>query len=165
MTRIARNFVLLLVTATSSFLYLRNRSARAQRQLATFALSPTPGKKALLVTYFENESNGSDLDWLREGLADMLIADLSRAPKLTVLSRQQLYLLIERSGHKQTARLQLDEALEMARKSQADVIVLGSFAQLGEKIRINVQIHDGQRSITNNREFHRGPIGSDSFPS
>lgn len=135
--------VLLLVTSTSAFFYLRNRSALGQRQFATLALSPTPGKKALLVTYFENESNSPDLDWLREGLADMLIADLSRAPKLTVLSRQQLYLLIERSGHKQSARLQLDEALEMAHKSQADVIVLGSFARLGEKIRINVQIHDG----------------------
>lgn len=135
---------LALVTATASFFYLRHRSALAQRQLATVSLPPAPGKKALVVMYFENQSNSPDLDWLREGLADMLIADLSRAQKLTVLSRQQLYLLIERSGHKQTDKLQLDEALEIAHKSQADVIVLGSFARLGEKIRIDVQLHDAR---------------------
>jgi tetratricopeptide (TPR) repeat protein/DNA-binding winged helix-turn-helix (wHTH) protein len=136
--------LLILVGVSGLTFYLRHKASQAQRQLATVALSPAAGKKAIAVMYFENQSNNAELDWLREGLPDMLIANLSRSQKLTVLSRQQLYLLLERTDHKQTDKLQLDDALEIARKSRADVIALGSFAKLGQKIRIDVQLHDAR---------------------
>lgn len=50
--------------------------------------------------YFENQSNNPELEWLREGLADMFITDLSRLEKLTVLSRRQLHLLLERYSYR-----------------------------------------------------------------
>jgi TolB-like protein len=48
--------------------------------------------------YFENQSAKPALNWLSEGLADMFITDLARFEKLTVLSRQQLHLLLKRSA-------------------------------------------------------------------
>ena len=101
----------------------------------------------MTVMFFDNQSHSADLDWLREGLPDMLIAGLSRSQKLNVLSRQQLSLLFQRSGSKQTDKLQWDEALELARKSRAEVMVLGNFARIGEKVRIDVQIHDVRDEI------------------
>jgi tetratricopeptide (TPR) repeat protein/DNA-binding winged helix-turn-helix (wHTH) protein len=134
--------VLLVVGVLTTFLLIR--SDRRSAQLAELTLPTLPGRKPLAVMYFENQSGSADLDWLREGLADMLITNLSRSKRLNVLSRQQLYLLLERGGHRQTEAIRLDDALEIARKTRAEVVVLGSFARLGEKIRIDVNLHNAQ---------------------
>jgi tetratricopeptide (TPR) repeat protein len=49
---------------------------------------------------------------------------------------------MERSGHKPQKSLRLDEALDIARKSHAEDVLLGSFLALGEKILINVRLFD-----------------------
>ncbi len=113
-----------------------------ERPLAEATLPRVPGKKPVAVLHFENQSGDRELNWLREGLADMLITNFSRSKKLTVLSRHQLHLLLERSRGDLTAAIRLDEALDISRRSQAEVVLLGSFAKLGEKIRIDAKLHD-----------------------
>jgi tetratricopeptide (TPR) repeat protein len=116
------------------------------RHFATPPLDVTlprvPGRKALAVMYFENQSAKPDLNWLSEGLADMFITDLAHFDRLTVLSRQQLHLLLKRSGHQPSDGIHLDEALDIARKSHAEAVLLGSFMALGEKTLINVRLFD-----------------------
>ena len=103
-------------------------------------LPEVPGRKALAVMYFENQSAKPNLNWLSEGLADMFITDLARFDKLTVLSREQLHLLLERSGHERQNGIRLDDALDIARKSHAEALLLGSFLTLGEKIVVNTRL-------------------------
>ena len=112
--------------------------------LAEVALPQVPGKNPVAVMYFDNQSDSRDFDWLREGLADMIITDLSRSEKLSLLSRHQLHLLLERIGHREGEKIRLDEALDVAHRSQAKIVILGSFAILGEQIRIEVQLHDAR---------------------
>jgi tetratricopeptide (TPR) repeat protein len=107
-------------------------------------LPQVAGKKTVAVMYFENLSGSRELDWLREGLADMLITDLSRSTKLTVLGRQQLYLCLERIGRNRGNQIQLDDALQIAQASRADVVVLGSFASVSDAIHVSVQIYDAR---------------------
>jgi len=135
--------VLVLGFATASAIYFRQRS-QSSRQLADVTLTPTAGKRPIAVMYFDNQSGDADLNWLREGLADMIITDLSRSSKLVVLSRQQLQVLLDRIGHRESEKIQLDKALDIARRTQASIVVLGSFARLGEQIRIDVQLHDAR---------------------
>ena len=101
-----------------------------------------PGHKTLAVMYFENQSANPNLNWLSEGLADMFITDLARFDKLTVLSREQLHLLLDRSGQKPQNGIHLDDALDVARKSHAEALLLGSFLTLGEKILINTRVFE-----------------------
>ena len=103
------------------------------RQSVELMLPQAPGKKALAVMYFENQSSRPDLNWLSEGLADMFIADLAHFDRLTVLSRQQLHLLLARIGSRYGNGTQLDGALAIARKSHAQDVLLGSFGALGDK--------------------------------
>src|SRR5438876_11558946 len=81
------------------------RTAAGQQE--ALPLPRVPGKKALAVMFFENQSANADFDLLREGLADMLITDLARYDKLTVLSRQQLHMLLERIGYKPREKTRL----------------------------------------------------------
>lgn len=122
--------------------YIRNRQVENQARMADVSLQQLPGRKTVAVMYFDNQSESDDLDWLREGLADMIITNLSRSDKLSLLSRQQLHLLLERIGHRENEKIRLNEATEVARRSQARIVVLGSFARLGDQIRIDVHLHD-----------------------
>ena len=122
--------------------YLILKPRPSGRQAVEIALPRVAGKKALAVMYFENQSQSADLDWLREGLADMLITDLSRSAQLNVLGRQQLHLLLERMGHDPESNVRLDEALDVARHVQAEVVALGSFARLDGRVRVEVELYD-----------------------
>jgi tetratricopeptide (TPR) repeat protein/DNA-binding winged helix-turn-helix (wHTH) protein len=136
--------VILVAAIIYSAAYLRQKLAGNAKPVTEVSLPQVPGKKPVAVMYFDNQSGSRDLDWLREGLADMIITDLSRSEKLSLLSRQQLHLLLERIGHNENEKIRLDEALDVARRSQAKIVVLGSFARLGEQIRIDVQLHDAR---------------------
>src|SRR5215813_3845768 len=122
------------------FVAIRSRND----SLARVTLPQDPNKQTVAVMFFDNESGAADIDWLREGLADMIITDLSRSKNLTVLSRQQLHVLLERIGNRGTGKIGLDDALNIAQQSQARIVILGSFVKLGERIRIDVHLHDAR---------------------
>lgn len=96
-----------------------------------------PIARSLVVGWFENRSGSKHLDWLREGLPDMLITDLSQTRGFSVLSRQQLRSLLAR-----TRGSGREAELELARKTKADALLAGSFTTLGERLRIDVQVQD-----------------------
>jgi tetratricopeptide (TPR) repeat protein/DNA-binding winged helix-turn-helix (wHTH) protein len=111
---------------------------------AETALPHVAGKKPIAIMYFENESPRREFDWLREGLTDMLITDLARSDNLVVLSRQQLHILLDHIGHKPTENIRIEEALEIARRSHAEDVVIGHFAVLGNEVRLDVQVQDAR---------------------
>jgi tetratricopeptide (TPR) repeat protein/DNA-binding winged helix-turn-helix (wHTH) protein/TolB-like protein len=131
------------LAATAALAYsARTRWSAGERVAADVVLPEVAGRRAVAVMYFENQSSDPELDWLREGLADMLITTLSNSKRATVLSRGQLHLLLERAGHADGEAIGLDEALAVARKSHADVLVSGSYGSLGGRVRIDVRLHD-----------------------
>ena len=76
--------------------------------------SPEPNRRRLAVMFLENQSRTPELDWLREGLADMLVTGLSRSKGLAVVDRQQLELLLDRVGHPRGTPIDLAEAITVA---------------------------------------------------
>lgn len=133
---------LLFFTVAVSLVVFLDQNARREQNAADTTLPQIAGKKSLAVMYFENQTGGGELDWMREGLADMLITNLSRSNKINVLSRQQLHLLLERSGFQADSEIPFEQTIDFARKSRAEYFVTGSFAKAGEKIRIDAQLHD-----------------------
>ena len=109
-------------------------------------LPRVPGRKALAVMYFENQSAKPTLNWLSEGLADMFITDLARFDKLTVLSRQQLHLLLTRSAQRTATNLRTGFTWTMRwilrARAMPTALLLGSFQTLGEKILINTRLFE-----------------------
>lgn len=129
------------VLAASLSIYLAQSLKRLDPPADT-ALPQIPGKKAIVVTYFENRSRTADLNWLREGLADMLIADFARSPELTVLNREQLRALLDALGYDAAEKVGREHALYIGQRSRADVVVHGGFARLDENVAVNVQLYD-----------------------
>ncbi len=122
------------------------------------AVERVAGKKALAVMFFENESGRPELNWLCEGLPDMLITNLSRSNQFTLLSRRQLRTLLERGSYDPSSPIRLADALEIGRRSRADAVVLGGFMAFGDQIRISAQLREvssgrllGTEQLTANR--------------
>jgi tetratricopeptide (TPR) repeat protein/DNA-binding winged helix-turn-helix (wHTH) protein len=131
--------ILFLTAILASAFYFGASSSESST--AAVVLPQAPGKQTIAVMYFENQSGAAEFDWLREGLADMLITNLSRSGKLTILSRGQLRLLFERTNRNPLNKINLDAALEIARKAQAESVITGSFACIGQTVRIDAQLH------------------------
>ena len=110
------SLLVVLLAALGLSLAAWQRTRQTNSVAAEPALPQMPGKKSLLVMRFENRSGDAEFAWLREGLADMLITNLSRSNKLFVLSRQQFELLLSRTGRDRDGAFQLAEALNVAQK-------------------------------------------------
>ena len=136
--------ILFFVVVVSLLGFLGNSAWQNRQNAADITLPQIAGKKSLAVMYFENQTGGAELDWMREGLADMLITNLSRSNKINVLSRQQFHLLLGRSGFQANGEIPFEQSINLARKSRAEHFITGSFAKAGEKIRIDVQLHDSK---------------------
>ena len=134
---------LALVTVLVAGVFVVRRRSSASSAL-NLTLPSEAGKRTVAVMYFDNGSSSADIDWLREGLADMLITDLARSKNLAILSREQLRVLLDRIGHKEADKITLDQALDVANRSQAKVVILGNFARLGDQIRVDVQLYDAR---------------------
>jgi DNA-binding winged helix-turn-helix (wHTH) protein/tetratricopeptide (TPR) repeat protein len=106
----------------------------------TAGLDPTPGRPGIAVMFLDNQSHTEDIDWMRQGLAEMLITGLSRSDQVSVLGRKHLLTLLGRVNHPVDQEIPLDVAREVARRSRASYLLMGSFARLGEKTRIDVRI-------------------------
>ncbi|MBS1797443.1 MAG: tetratricopeptide repeat protein [Acidobacteria bacterium] len=110
------------------------------RSSAEPALPELDGKTALAVMYFENRTGDPALDWMSEGIADMLITDLSRSRNLAVLSRDQLHLLLQRNELLEKNGGPSEKALAVLRRARAQRIVTGGFTRTGERIDLEVRI-------------------------
>lgn len=107
-------------------------------------LSGTEAGIRTAIIRFENRSGKPEMDWLRDGLADMLATSLSASPHITVITPQQLERALRRSP---IAPVRLEDALSAARQSGARAIVMGAFASLGDTVRLDTQIYDASSGL------------------
>jgi tetratricopeptide (TPR) repeat protein len=101
-----------------------------------------PGEPSVAVLYFDNLSGDQELDWLRSGLTDMLVTDLSQSPGLRVLSTDRLYQILADMRKLDERITSFEVVREVAEKAAADTVVRGSFARLGDTIRISMTIQE-----------------------
>src|SRR5688500_14139964 len=65
-----------------------------QGRRTTPAASPS-GRPAIAVLYFDNNTGDPSLDWIRTGLTDMMVTDLSQTPNIEVLGTDRLYQILQ----------------------------------------------------------------------
>ena len=102
----------------------------------------TSEKPSIAVLHFENLSGDPDLEWLRTGLNDMLVTDLSQSPELEVLGTDRLYQILDDMDQLHRGPLPTDSVQELARRASVDAVLRGSFAKAGESIRLSARLED-----------------------
>ena len=100
------------------------------------------GKPSVAVLYFENNTGNPQLDWLRTGLTDMLVTDLSQSPDVEVLGTDRLVQILTAMKRQDDRQISFDTVQELAKRAGVKSVVLGSYVKAGDTIRINVKLQE-----------------------
>ena len=110
------------------------------RSSATMSLATATS--TLVVFPLANETGQPDMDWLREGLSDMMIADLPHVDKWNVLSREKTHALLNDSNR--SGVLRPNQSLAIARSVSATDYVVGTISSAGTQNTINIEVRSGR---------------------
>jgi len=119
-------------------------AAAGYRMLTSAPPVATSSKPSLAVLHFDNLADDPELDWLRTGLTDMLVTDLSQSPELEVLGTDRLGQILDDMGGDPRVSLRADAVSELARRASVESVLRGSFAKAGDSIRISARLEDAE---------------------
>jgi tetratricopeptide (TPR) repeat protein/TolB-like protein/predicted Ser/Thr protein kinase len=124
------------------------------------SLSPD-GKPSVAVLYFENQTGDASLDWMRTGLTDMMVTDLSQDANIEVLGTDRLYQILDDLQRADDRVISADVVQQIAHRAGVDRVLLGSYIRAGDTIRINARLQEAGtgRIVTSERVEGVGEAG------
>ena len=126
------------------------------------AVAPS-GKPAVAVLYFENNTGDASLDWMRTGLADMLVTDLSQSTDFEVLGTDRVHQILQELRRSDDAVISADVVKAVADRAAVDTVLLGSYVKSGDVIRINARLQNAATGRVVTSERVEGPGASSLF--
>jgi eukaryotic-like serine/threonine-protein kinase len=122
-----------LLVGLAGFFFLRSRNPRSTGSLQ---------HKAVAVLYFNNLSQDQSLNWLNNGLTDMLTTNLAQVKGLDVISNERVMSAVQRAS-KDGKSLDPAQAQQVARDAGADAYVTGALLKIGPtQLRLDVRAQD-----------------------
>ncbi|HEY3196505.1 MAG TPA: CsgG/HfaB family protein, partial [Nitrospirales bacterium] len=97
------------------------------------------------VLNFEDRIHLPEFAWMRRGLADMLITDLSQAPGVKVVQRERLDDVMREQSLQAGGRVEEKSAVRIGRLTGATLMLLGSATRVGDILRLDAHLLDVER--------------------
>ena len=107
------------------------------------AVSPS-GKPSVAVLYFENNTGDASLDWMRTGLADMMVTDLSQSTSFEVLGTDRVVQIMQELHRQDDRAISADVVKAIAGRAAVDTVLIGSYVKAGDTIRISARLQEAQ---------------------
>jgi len=124
--------VIVIIAIGAGFWFVRGRSAHPG----------VSGHKAIAVLYFSNLSQDQSLNWLDNGLTDMLTTNLAQVKGLDVLSTERVLGAVQRAS-KDGKAMDPSQAQQVARDAGADAYITGALLKMGPtQLRLDVRAQD-----------------------
>ncbi|HUK54074.1 MAG TPA: protein kinase [Candidatus Binatia bacterium] len=99
------------------------------------------GGKAIAVVEIENLTQDPSLDWLGNGVVELLSTNLAQAKGLQVISSERVRGII-RERVKGEGKLPAGQAQEVAQAAHADLFVSGALLKVGEGLRLDLRVQE-----------------------
>jgi tetratricopeptide (TPR) repeat protein len=106
------------------------------------------GRPAVAVLYFDNNTGDPSLDWMRTGLTNMMVTDLSQSTNIEVLGTDRLQQILQELKRADDRVLSADGV---------DRVLVGSYVKAGETIRISARLQDARTGQIVSAERVEGP--------
>ena len=135
MPRSARLFALPIVVVILALALGPEGAPRAERAAAGKPVKPT-----IAVLYFDYGGKKAELEPLRDGLAQMLITDLSELGEIRVVERARLKAVLEEQKLAASGKVDAASAARLGKLLGARSLVLGSFFDLGGTLRVDARV-------------------------
>jgi serine/threonine protein kinase len=122
-----------LIIVIAGFWFVRGRTAH---------LAGSQAHKSIAVLYFSNLSQDQSLNWLDNGLTDMLTTNLAQVKGLDVLSTERVLGAVQRAS-KDGKAMDPAQAQQAARDAGADAYITGALLKMGPtQLRLDVRAQD-----------------------
>ena len=123
----------LIIAVVAGFWAFRGQTARP---------NATQQHKSVAVLYFTNLSQDPSLNWLDNGLTDMLTTNLAQVKGLDVLSTERVLSVVQRAS-KDGKSLDPAQAQQVARDAGAGAYITGALLKVGPtQLRLDVRVQD-----------------------
>jgi len=99
-------------------------------------------RMTLAVMYFTNRGAEGEWDWLRKGLADLLITDLASSDRLLLVERERMQAVLKELKVSESGAVDQAVALRAAQIARVDVALFGSYLVAGGEIEIEAHLID-----------------------
>ena len=103
---------------------------------------------ALAILPFRNASGDPSLDWLGPSLAEMLSTDVGQSASLRTISPDRVHQVLHDLRLTPDSSLDPNTLQRLAKFSNAQTVVWGSYAKFGDEIRIDAKLQDLARDRT-----------------
>ncbi len=97
---------------------------------------------SLAILPFRNASGDPSLDWLGPSLAEWLSTDVGQSSSLRIVSSERLHQILQDLRITADTNLDADTLRRLAEFSNAQTVIWGQYAKLGEQIRIDATLRD-----------------------
>ncbi len=123
------------------------------------------GRPSVAVLYFQNNTGSPQLDWLRTGLTDMVVTDLSQSTEMDVLSTDRLYQILVSLRRQNDQVMSFDTVRDVARLAGARHVLVGNYVKSGDTIRINVTLQEADSGRIVSAEHLEASGEANLFPT
>jgi tetratricopeptide (TPR) repeat protein len=103
---------------------------------------------SLAILPFRNASGDSSLDWLGPSLAEMLTTDVGQSASLRTVSADRIHQIIADLRLPSNSEFDPGTLKRVAEFSNAETLVWGQYAKVGDQIRIDATVQDMKRQRT-----------------
>ena len=101
-------------------------------------------KPSLAVPYFENNTGDENLEYLRSGLSEWIIIDLSQSKYINVLSGDKIFSILKKLNLLDAEKLSSEDLENIANQGRVDHILKGSFIKIGDNFVITAMLQKPQ---------------------
>ena len=104
--------------------------------------------RTLAIVPFTNATGSAEMEWLRSGLPDMLVTDLSQSKYVRPVPGERVFRVLEESGLDKQTRFD-EKALEaVSRLSHAESVLSGQFVESGGKLRLDLTLRKAGSGVS-----------------
>ena len=120
-------------------------------------------KPSVAVLYFDNSTGAADLEWLRTGITEMVVTDLSQSQDFEVVGTDRLYSALASLKRADDKTLSPEVISQLVDRIGVDHLVLGSYMKAGDSVRINLRLQEAKSGRIVTSERVDGPNTSSLF--
>ena len=113
--------------------------------------------------YFDNNTGDASLDWMRTGLTDMMVTDLSQSTEIEVLGTDRLVQILQDLRRADDRVISADVVREIASRAAVDTVLVGSYVRAGGTIRISARLQEARTGRIVSAERVEGAAESSLF--
>lgn len=99
-------------------------------------------KPSLAVMYFKNNTGDENFNHWRSALSDLLITDLSQSQRISVLSAERLFNILNQLKQTEATTYSSDILQEVAKRGGVSNVLVGNFTKANGTFRINTSLQN-----------------------